>query len=593
MLKLPLVRIFFREKWKNSTFLALPIVFNFIGAISEGFSFSFLMLALNSISHEHASQYHILELASKIGINTSFFNMLFLAAATQVVRTLSALCAQVLSTFSSVKYQGDVQKELLEKIFSFHFSFVNRFKAGDLSDIVNIPANCLKPFLDSLSQVIASGLCCLALIGFMFTISIPLTGCTLVLFTALGFIYRFLGRQVKRRSHIYSELQANLSADISEKIQGMRIIHYFQRAPFTLKKINKEILRSLLSLKRLLLWNYFFSTSFEVIAVTQVAVLLVLGRVLLPTDGDSIAALLAFIGASYRLATRSQALVSALGSSFFYTGHLKRLNLFLNDEDKIFLSKQGLTNFTCQDEIYLEDISLQYMSKNREALSSVSLRMPIGKTIAFIGSSGSGKSSLLDLLSRLYEPSSGAIKVDGQNLNKLDLTEWREKISIVNQDIFLFHDTIEENLRFGKPDATHDEIIHAAQMAGADQFIKRLPDGYRTFIGDRGLRLSGGERQRMAIARALIRKPQILILDEATSSLDSETERAVQECIDSLQHQMTILIVAHRLSTIVRSDLIYVLEEGRVIESGTHTELLSKNGKYASLWSLQTLSEST
>ena len=184
------------------------------------------------------------------------------------------------------------------------------------------------------------------------------------------------------------------------------------------------------------------------------------------------------------------------------------------------------------------------------------------------------------------------ILVDGRDLKSLELIAWCETIGVVSQDVFLFHETIEENLRFGKPEASLEEIVQAAKLAGADRFIQKLPEGYQTLLGDRGLRLSGGERQRIAIARAIVRKPKILILDEATSSLDSETEKAVQECIDSLQHQMTILIVAHRLSTIVNSDLIYVLEEGQIIEKGSHAELLAMNRKYATLWALQTTAES-
>ncbi len=587
-MKSPLMQIVLRDKCKNAFQLGIPIFFSLLAALAEGITFAFLMCALASISGNLGFSSPLLAFLIRLHIPVTFFYFIFFAIGSQIIRTLCTLCALYLSTTFTTKFQGAVQNAILKQIFSFHFSFVNRFKTGDLTEYVNIPSNCLKPLFDQIHQILTSGLCCLALISFMFSVSMSLAFCMLGLFTVLWIFYRTLGHWLGHHSQIYSEEQAKFVANVVEQIQGIRSIHYFQRAPFILQKLANEMRRVLCLLKRLQFSSHTFSASFEMLAVSQVALLLFLGWLILPPGSEAISSLLAFIGASYRFATRAQIAVNSFGTMLFYSGQLKRLNHFLKQEDKHYLSQGGKTAVLNQGQVRFEDVSLKYSQTSQESLSHINISLPLEKTIAFVGTSGSGKSSLFDLIAKLYEPSSGIIKINGEDLSQIDLTHWRNSIGIVNQDIFLFHDSIEGNLRFGKPEASEEELRSAARLAGADAFIHQLPEGYKTVIGDRGLRLSGGERQRIAIARALIRSPKILLLDEATSSLDSETERAVQECLDSLQHRMTILIVAHRLSTIMRSDLIYVLDQGQVIEQGTHSDLLANKGKYSMLWSMQT-----
>ena len=251
--------------------------------------------------------------------------------------------------------------------------------------------------------------------------------------------------------------------------------------------------------------------------------------------------------------------------------------------------KNGNTSIkTFTSSITVDNLHFSY-DGNHEVLHDIHLSIDKGKTIALVGQSGSGKSTMSDLIVRLYDPNKGSICVDGINIKEFSIEEYRQLFGIVSQDSFLFNDTIAENICFGKNTISEDEMIYAAKMANAHDFIMSLPLGYQTKIGDRGVLLSGGQKQRLAIARALVRKPQILIFDEATSALDAESEHLVQEAIHNLLQGRTALIIAHRLSTIIDADCIYVFDNGSIVESGTHKELLEKGGIYSRLCSLQTL----
>jgi len=239
-----------------------------------------------------------------------------------------------------------------------------------------------------------------------------------------------------------------------------------------------------------------------------------------------------------------------------------------------------------QGELEFRNITFAY--KNRQpVIQKLSLHIPAGKTIAIVGSTGSGKSTLVKLLLRFYEVRSGTITLDGIELHKLKLPDLRRCIGLVSQDVFLFHGTIAENISYGSFDASHEDIVRAAKVGEAHEFIMQLPEGYETIVGERGQKLSGGQRQRVAIARAVLKNPPILILDEATSAVDNETEAAIQRSLERITCDRTTIAIAHRLSTVRNADCIYVMEHGKLVESGTHEELLEKQGIYAGLWRVQ------
>ena len=244
----------------------------------------------------------------------------------------------------------------------------------------------------------------------------------------------------------------------------------------------------------------------------------------------------------------------------------------LSRSDDAVVNGDGLIEF--------KDVTVQYPGANRPALDSVSLVIPAGRTVAIVGSSGAGKSTLASLVPRLYDPASGTVSLDGADVRTLDLPALRQSVSIVGDDPFLFSATVHSNIAYGRPDATRDEVVLAADQAQASGFIDRLPDGYDTRIGERGLTLSGGQRQRIAIARAILANPRVLILDDATSSVDASTEREIKDALKTVMEGRTTLIVAHRLSTIALADEIAVLENGQLLDYGPHGELVERSDLY-------------
>lgn len=248
---------------------------------------------------------------------------------------------------------------------------------------------------------------------------------------------------------------------------------------------------------------------------------------------------------------------------------------------------QPVSDELARADLKLDGVSFRYASSD-DVLRDLRLAFPSGQTTALVGSTGSGKTTVIKLLLRFYDPSAGTVRLGEHDLNELDLASYRSHIGLVSQDMFLFHGSVRENIAYGRPDATDEQIAEAARIAEADEFIEALPQGYDTIVGERGQKLSGGQRQRLSIARAVLRDPQILILDEATSAVDNETEAAIQRSLERISVGRTTIVIAHRLSTIRNAHQIHVLEHGEVVESGTHDELAAKDGLYAALWRVQT-----
>jgi len=264
----------------------------------------------------------------------------------------------------------------------------------------------------------------------------------------------------------------------------------------------------------------------------------------------------------------------------------RRVMNLLNTPIAIHPGRTPLPTNTVRGDIWFRDVTFAYRDRN-PVVEHLSLHIPEGKTTAIVGSTGSGKSTLVKLLLRLYEFQDGEITLDGMDIREVQLRDLRRAVGLVSQDVFLFHGTVWENITYGTPDTTFREVVEAAKIAEAHDFIEQLPQGYDTIVGERGQKLSGGQRQRLAIARAVLKNPPILVLDEATSAVDNETEAAIQHSLERITQNRTTVAIAHRLSTIRNAHCIYVMEDGKLVERGTHEQLVEQNGIYAALWRVQ------
>lgn len=393
---------------------------------------------------------------------------------------------------------------------------------------------------------------------------------------------------IKQNAYDLEAVLLDVSCKVNENLQNLRLLHSsgeIDRADDRMKASANDLEKALRrhgELTNLVAPVSTFLPMATVGLFAGIGVYLVAGRI-----GGLIPNLVTFVIALQRLNSRMSNVAHAYSLLQSNQAPIQFLNEVQSD-DNIELRRRGGIPFNeLRQEIRLDNVSLSYDTSHSPALQQINLTIPRGRTVALVGPSGAGKSSLADLLVGLYEPSKGRILVDGQDLASMDLISWQQRLGVVSQDTALINASLADNISFGRPEASRQQIEAAAVLAQANGFIESMPEGYDTMVGDRGYRLSGGQRQRISLARAFLRQPQLLILDEATSALDSHSERLVQEALERFEKNHTVLVIAHRLSTIVSADLICVLQDGQIVEQGTHAELVSRAGVYRDLWNIQ------
>lgn len=452
-----------------------------------------------------------------------------------------------------------------------------------------------------------------------------ITICTVVIFTGLllllswrltlvvgvaiiliSMLIQFLTRRVKQLGQQAVQVNQDLANRMWESFGGLRLIREFGREAYEQSRYEKASMAVRDTFLKLELLSGTVGPLSEVLSAT---LLLFVVAVVVQQNQTALPTLLTFVFILYRLQPKVKQLDRARVGLLGLTSSVEAVMLLLDSSNKPYIRSGTKVFIGLKQAIALKSVSFGYGSEqdidhnsNHDlgygseksldtnsslALQNISLQIPRGKTTALVGPSGAGKSTLISLLCRFYDPTEGEIEIDGCPLRDLDLQSWRERIAIVSQDIYLFNTTIRENIAYGRLEATDDEIIRAATLANAHEFICQLPHGYETKVGDLGGRLSGGQCQRIALARAIVRNPEILILDEATNSLDSIAENLIQEALNTLSQDRTVIVIAHRLSTIEQADQIIVLNEGRVVEQGKLQQLLKLNGLFAKLYYLQ------
>jgi subfamily B ATP-binding cassette protein MsbA len=377
---------------------------------------------------------------------------------------------------------------------------------------------------------------------------------------------------------------AKLSKTSVETIHGLRLIRSFGNEGYEQNRFDaasQEVSRSFWKMERICA---LVGPVSEVMIAPLLLGILVVATIHNPAQ---LASSVTFLVLLYRLQPRVKQLDSDRVALNALSASIEEIRVLLDKADKPYIRSGRRVPQTIQYGISFENVSLRYASGIRFALSNVDCTINLGETTALVGPSGAGKSSLISLICRFYDPTSGSLLIDGNPLPEIDLAWWRSQIGVVSQDVFLFNATVAENIRYGNLDASRAELMEAARRAHALEFIENLPSGFDTILGDQGIRLSGGQRQRLALARAFIRNPQILILDEATNSLDLISEEVVQDALEEFGRGRTVIMIAHRISTIERASKIIVLDGGKVVEAGSTEELLQHSGLFARLYALQ------
>jgi ATP-binding cassette subfamily B protein/subfamily B ATP-binding cassette protein MsbA len=581
----------------------IVLVPNALAALFEGISFGLILLAFNVLNGDakaDISSSFIFSLGlfkDSIGSFTTqqlFTLFISLAIGSQILKSGLTYLGRITTILLGTRIQSDLQQKVYEQILRFSFPCVNKYKIGDLLEYAKAPSLIVGLLMDQLNQCIVSGLAIVASIWIMLYLSLPLTLIAVAIFGILTVAQKIFIRKICNVSLVLSEHLVDFSKHTVQSLHALRAIHTFQRQESVLQNIRATLSKIANDTKKLNFWSQSIPPINEMVGIIMVGLFLVIGQLIMSgSHQEVLPILLTFIIIIYRLNGRIQSLVTSGSIIATYWGQILRLEEILDTKNKEFSPSGGSRIDAFTDKIIFENVSLLYPSSESYALQGLNVEIRKGSITAFVGSSGAGKSSLIDLLLRLYEPTKGTISIDGQDIQHLKLESWRKLLGVVSQDTFIFNETIEENIRFGLLEAPMDKIVSAAQLSGAHEFITKLPQGYQTVVGERGYRLSGGERQRIALARALIRDSEILVFDEATSNLDTHSEYIIQAALDQFRGKKTILIVAHRLSTIAYSDLIYVIDKGQVIESGSHSDLLSLNRQYAHFWNIQSKKESS
>jgi ATP-binding cassette, subfamily B, bacterial MsbA len=527
------------------------------------------------------SNLHALDTGPKIN---SIILICLAIPAIMMVRSLCSYGSTYCMQWVSNKVVSDIRTQLFSKMVRNSMDFFNKARSGFLMSVITNNTRVMQMALSTVgSDVFKQPITIVGAISVLMVMDWKFTVVTLILFPTCLLPLRIYGRRAKKAVQNEQEGMAEMVVTMQETFAGIRVIKSFARETHQEKEFKRSNQMQFSQMMRIIRSLEAVGPLVETIAAIGVGIALLyvyaanlsVGRFFGLISGIFI--LYDPIKTLSRIHIVMQRSIAATGVIF---GILDSKPTVQDAPDAIALeSSDGRIDF--------ENVTFRYANTHRDAVRNVSLHIEPGKTFALVGASGAGKSTILSLILRLYDPTSGAVKIDGRDLRSITQKSLRDQIGLVTQETFLFHDTIFNNIQFGRLDATQEQIYEAAQAAYAHEFILAQPKGYQTVIGDKGCLLSGGQQQRLAIARAILKNAPILLLDEATSSLDSESEQEIQRALAKLAAGRTVIAIAHRLSTILSADQIIVMDSGRIKEIGTHAELLGKSGYYRRLYDHQ------
>jgi len=494
---------------------------------------------------------------------------------------------QLLMRSVAERVKKDIRNDLYSHLQSLSVAFYTRRSTGELMsrltfDIESLGAAATDFFRDALREPLNI----LGLLLLLFMIKWQLALFSLVILPCAIYPIVKFGKKIRKRGLYMHERRAALDTVLQETISGIRIVKAFGMEDYERRRFaeaNEQVFQAMMRVIRV---DALTSPVLEILGAVGIALAVWAGGYLVYSRALSPGAFMAFLGALASLYQPIKRLSQIHNDIQRGLAGVKRVFEVMDTRPEVAERPGAIALGRMQEGVEFHEVSFGY-APDRMVLEGISFRAKLGEIVAIVGSSGAGKTTLVNLLPRFYDPTAGTITIDRVDIRRVTIRSLREQMGIVTQDTILFDDTVFNNIAYGQPDVTPAQVTEAARIANAEEFIAALPEGYHTRIGERGVRLSGGQKQRIAIARAILKNPPLLILDEATSALDAESERLVQEALDRLMQNRTSFVIAHRLSTIIRADKILVLDGGRLVEQGTHAELMARGGIYSRLYETQ------